>query len=265
MSWPWPLLALGAFALLLLLESLVPLRVERSGKGVRVTRNLTLASLSYGIVFLAQMPSLQALASWEATHGYGLLRYAPEPGVVRFAIVFLFLDYTLWVWHWLNHKLPFLWRFHLVHHIDRDLDASTGVRFHFGEMTLSISFRAAQVALLGGGLDVVNLWQAALFASVLFHHSNVRLPARLDAALAHLVVTPRMHGIHHSTVRTETDSNWSALLTLWDRLHGTLRLDVPQERIVIGVPAFATDRDVTLPAIVALPFGKQRDDWREHG
>jgi sterol desaturase/sphingolipid hydroxylase (fatty acid hydroxylase superfamily) len=98
--------------------------------------------------------------------------------------------------------------------------------------------------------------------SILFHHSNVRLPAGLEGGLSRFVVTPRMHGIHHSTVREETDSNWSSGLTLWDRLHGTLRLDVPQGGIDIGVPAYREPREVGLTSMLALPFGGQRPTWR---
>jgi sterol desaturase/sphingolipid hydroxylase (fatty acid hydroxylase superfamily) len=256
------LIVVGLFAALMLLGISFPLRAERGTRGRRVARTLTLAAFSFGILLVAQAPLLEALAKWESAHGYGVLRFVPGSGWLRFAIAFLFLDYTLWVWHWLNHKVPFLWRFHLVHHVDRDLDTSTGVRFHFGEMTLSIGFRAAQVAILGGDLALVNAWQSALFACVLFHHSNLRLPARFDAALTWLIVTPRMHGIHHSDVHAETDSNWSSLLTIWDRLHRTLRLDVEQARIAIGVPAYSSESDVTLEKIVALPFREQRDDWR---
>jgi sterol desaturase/sphingolipid hydroxylase (fatty acid hydroxylase superfamily) len=171
------------------------------------------------------------------------------------------LDYTLWWWHWATHRVPFLWRFHLVHHVDRDLDASTAIRFHFGELTLSIPYRILQVLLIG--VDARGLWlsQTILFASILFHHSNARLPARIERLLVRLIVTPRMHGIHHSDSEEETNSNWSSLLSAWDFLHRTSRLDVPQESITIGVPAYDDPHDVTLGKILALPFQHQRNDW----
>jgi sterol desaturase/sphingolipid hydroxylase (fatty acid hydroxylase superfamily) len=158
--------------------------------------------------------------------------------------------------------VPFLWRFHVVHHVDLDLSATTALRFHFAEMLLSVPWRAAQVALLGVSPRALSLWQTCLLVSILFHHSNLRLPIAVERRLARLVVTPRMHGIHHSTVQEETDSNWSSGLTLWDRLHGTLRLDVPQDGIVIGVPAYRDPEEVTLPALLAMPFGAERPTWR---
>ena len=173
----------------------------------------------------------------------------------------MLLDYTLWWWHWANHRVPFLWRFHLVHHVDRDLDASTALRFHFGELALSLPVRAAQMAIIGVDSQTLWLWQTILFASILFHHGNLRLPVRLERVLVRLIVTPRMHGIHHSNRRDETDSNWSSLLSAWDYLHRTMRLDVAQPEITIGVPAYSDPSDVTLGKMLLLPFRRQRRDW----
>lgn len=161
-----------------------------------------------------------------------------------------------------THRVPFLWRFHLVHHIDLDLDASTALRFHAGEMALSVPFRAAQVVLLGVSPRALRTWQAFFFAAVLFHHSNARLPLRAERALARLVMTPRLHGLHHSTVREETDSNWSSGLSVWDRLHGTMRADVPQGAIDIGVPGYHAPQDVRIEPSLRLPFAKPRPSWR---
>ena len=161
----------------------------------------------------------------------------------------------------MNHRVPMLWRFHLVHHVDRDLDASTGLRFHFGEMGLSSLFRLAQVRLLGVGPEATSLWQFLLILSVLFHHSNIALPRRVDRALTRVLVTPRMHGIHHSDYASETNSNWSSLFTFWDFLHGTFEEDIPQDAIEIGVPAFQRPEDVTIERITTLPFRERGNDW----
>jgi sterol desaturase/sphingolipid hydroxylase (fatty acid hydroxylase superfamily) len=147
-----------------------------------------------------------------------------------------------------------LWRYHVVHHIDLDLDTSTALRFHFGELTLATPWRVAQIVVIGTSPLALSIWQTALLMSILFHHSNVRLPLAFERRLNRVLVTPRMHGIHHSAVHEQTDSNWSSGLTVWDWLHGTLRLNVPQEEITIGVAEFQDPEDVTLPKIVALPF-----------
>ena len=155
------------------------------------------------------------------------------------------MDYTLYVWHVLTHRVPFLWRFHVVHHVDLDLDASTALRFHFAEIVISIGWRIGQVVLIGVPPLALSAWQTATLVSIMFHHANVRLPIAAERRLNRFVVTPRMHGIHHSIVREETDSNWSSGLTLWDRLHGTLRLDVSQDEVTIEVPAYRDWRDVS--------------------
>ena len=115
--------------------------------------------------------------------------------------------------------------------------------------------------VIGTSPLALSIWQTGLLMSILFHHSNVELPLWLERRVSRVFVTPRMHGIHHSQVAGETDSNWSSGLTLWDWLHGTLKLNVPQREITIGVPAFSEPREVTLPKMVALPFEPQRPSW----
>jgi sterol desaturase/sphingolipid hydroxylase (fatty acid hydroxylase superfamily) len=171
---------------------------------------------------------------------------------IRFVASILLLDYTLWWWHRLNHTAPPLWRFHLVHHIDRDLDVSTALRFHFGEMGLAAFFRAAQVRVLGVDPDALVWWQRMLLVSILFHHSNLRLPENVERELVRFIVTPRMHGIHHSQIEAETNSNWSSLFSWWDMLHGTFIYDEPQP--VIGAPGWEEAEEPGLGSLLAIPF-----------
>ena len=253
--------ASAAWLALLLLEWRRPLRASVESKTRRTARNLTLAGLSAAAVQLTQAPVLVWLAGLVQTHRLGLVNRLALPYPVKVALAVLLLDYTLWHWHWLTHKVPLVWRFHRVHHVDLDMDASTALRFHFGEMILSVPYRALQVAVIGADPFAVGLWQALLLVSILFHHSNVRLPIGLERALVWLVVTPRMHGIHHSQVRDETDSNWSSLISAWDFLHGTVLLDVPQREVEIGVPAYRDPAAVTLGKLLWLPSGGRSADW----
>jgi sterol desaturase/sphingolipid hydroxylase (fatty acid hydroxylase superfamily) len=175
------------------------------------------------------------------------------------------MDYTLYIWHRLMHRSELIWRLHLPHHVDLDLDASTALRFHFSELVLSVPWRAAQIAIIGVSPMAFSIWQTALMLSILFHHSNVRLPVEFEKRLCRLIVTPRMHGVHHSVIRSEEESNFSSGLTLWDTLHGTLKLNVPQEEITIGVPAYREGRDVGLPRVLIMPFREQRPTWQLPG
>jgi sterol desaturase/sphingolipid hydroxylase (fatty acid hydroxylase superfamily) len=246
---------------MLLAERIAPLRRTVESKLRRIVRNLSAGGVSLALMSLVQAPLLQPVAAWIVRDRIGLLQLVQWPRWVERLLAIVLLDYTLWWWHWANHRVPFFWRFHLVHHVDRDLDASTALRFHFGELALSIPIRAAQMIVIGVDAQTLWLWQTILFASILFHHSNARLPLRVERFLVRLIVTPRMHGIHHSDRLDETDSNWSSLLSAWDYLHRTMRFDVPQERIVIGVPAYHDAGDVTIGKILLLPFRRQRNDW----
>jgi sterol desaturase/sphingolipid hydroxylase (fatty acid hydroxylase superfamily) len=225
----------------------------------RVARNLTIGLLAAATTATSEWPLIAPVQRLAERGRLGLLRQVPLPRALRVVLGFLLLDYTLYLWHWLNHRAPLLWRFHAVHHVDRDLDSTTGLRFHFGELTLAAGFRAAQVLLLGVDRGTLRLWQQMLFVSVVFQHSNLELPEEIDGCLAALIVTPRMHGIHHSTRPGETDSNYSSLLSCWDRLHRSLKLAVPQETITIGVAGFSAPEDVTLERSLTLPF---REDLR---
>jgi sterol desaturase/sphingolipid hydroxylase (fatty acid hydroxylase superfamily) len=261
---PWwlaPALTAATFAPLLAFELLRPLRPEVEPKFRRLVRNAVVATLAFGVVLLVQTPALSPLWRWMEVNRVGLLNRVELPRAVEVILAVVLLDYTLWHWHWLNHRVPFLWRFHLVHHVDRDLDASTALRFHFGEMALSVPYRLAQVALVGADAFSLGLWQAVLLPSILFHHSNLRLPLTLERVLVRVLVTPRMHGIHHSAYENETNSNWSSLLSAWDYLHGTVLLGVPQRAVEIGVPAHRQPDAVTLGRILALPFRRQEEDW----
>ena len=253
----------GLFAVLVVLETAWPLRRTVEPKPRRMTRNLGLAGLGLALLSLLQAPLLLPVAEWARREGFGLLHWVRLPRAAEVAVAVLLLDYTLWHWHWLTHRVPLLWRFHLVHHVDLDLDASTALRFHFGELALSVPYRVMQVAFIGADPFAVALWQLLLMAAILFHHSNLRLPWGVERVLVRLIVTPRMHGIHHSDYENETNSNWSSLLSAWDSLHGTLVLSVPQRAVAIGVPTYRDPREVTLGKILALPFRRQREVWRD--
>ena len=254
-------LVAGTFLTLAILERLRPLRRPVEPALRRTGRNLAIAALGAIALQVVEMPIVAPAAAAVERRRWGVLKRLRLPVWLEVCAAVLLMDYTLYVWHVLTHRVPALWRFHAVHHIDLDLDASTAVRFHFGELMLSTPWRLAQVVAIGTSPLALSIWQTGLLMSILFHHSNLELPLAIERRLGRVFVTPRMHGIHHSQVQSETDSNWSSGLTVWDWLHGTLELNVPQNRITIGVPAYQDPNDVTLPKMVVLPFGRQRPYW----
>ena len=257
-----PVLVLGAAAAILLAERRAPLRRRTQSEPARVVRNLALGALSMAVVAAVESPAVRPLAQRAAARRRGLMQHLPGPAFLRDAAAFLWMDYTIYLWHVLTHKVPALWRLHLVHHVDLDMDATTALRFHAADMLVSVPWRAAQVALGGVSPRALRVWQAFFFASVLFHHSNMRLPPGWDRRLARVLTTPGMHGIHHSTVRSETDSNWSSGLSLWDRLHRTFRHGADAGRVQVGVPAFRDPGEISLRPSLLMPFLPQRDAWR---
>jgi sterol desaturase/sphingolipid hydroxylase (fatty acid hydroxylase superfamily) len=265
---PWAAgaLVVGCFVVLLWQERRRPLRKQVEPRFRHIGRNFALAGLAAMITVLFESPLIQPLAELVEEQRLGIIGLFRLSGFTEAAVALILMDYTFYVWHVLLHRAPILWRFHVVHHVDLDLDTSTALRFHFGELLLSVPWRAAQVLIIGLSPATFSIWQVWFALCVMFHHSNLRLSVQWERWMNRLLVTPRMHGIHHSDVAEETNSNWSSGLTVWDWLHGTLRLNVPQEEIEIGVPAFHDPGAVVLPALIVMPFQEQPDYWRfPHG
>lgn len=250
------------FATFFVVERFVPLRTTKSALLARLIVNLCFSALAFGVAGAIVRPAAQSAMRWAGLQPFGLIHIVPLPATAQFILAFLLMDLSFYWWHVLNHRIPFLWRFHNVHHIDPDLDVSTGFRFHFGEVALSAVFRVVQVALIGISAPAFATYELVFQVNTLFHHSNVRLPIRFERLLNKVLVTPRMHGIHHSQVEGETNSNYSVVFPWWDRLHRSLGLNIPQSEIVIGVPGYSTYEDTRLVSSLLLPFRKQRDYWR---
>ena len=263
MTWLDALAGVGAVIVLAALfgaETRTPLRHRVRPRGERLAVNAAIAVIAALVVRLAVVPVGLVVAGAAERGGFGLLHWLAAPAAVTWTAALLLLDYTMYLWHRLNHRVPALWRFHLVHHTDLDLDVSTALRFHAGELLLSCGWRAAQVAAIGPPIALVLVFEMVFEAATAFHHSNWRLPPALDGALASIVVTPRMHGIHHSTLEAETNSNWSVMFSWWDTLHRTRRRERGAEApLVIGLPAYRTPLGVR--ELLTLPFARQRPAW----
>jgi sterol desaturase/sphingolipid hydroxylase (fatty acid hydroxylase superfamily) len=253
---PWARATALELLALLAAEARAPLRTATGSKAVRAARNAAIAAGASLTTVALERPVVGAVARWALRRRFGLLQRVRLPRPLETALAVLVLDYALYGWHVVTHRAPFLWRFHRVHHADVDLDVTTAARFHFGEMALSVPARAAVIAAFGIPPRAFALWQHLLVLSILFHHANVRLPRPVEAALSWIVMTPRLHGLHHARDDALQRTNLSSGLVLWDVLHGTRRSDLPQRPI--GVPSLAGD--LPLGRILALPF--RADDAR---
>ncbi len=259
---PTPLIAIAVFALLFTLERLFPLRQTTRLLLARLLVNLVVAVFTFIAAGGLVQPVARWAIRWSAGSPFGLVHLFPLPAPLEFVLSFLLLDLGFYYWHVANHRMPFLWRFHNVHHIDPDLDVSTAFRFHFGEIALSTGFSLLQVTLISPSAWAFACYQLVFQAEVLFHHSNVRLPIGAERLLNKVLVTPRMHGIHHSQVQRENNSNFGTVFPWWDRLHCTLGVNIPQNEVVVGVPGYTLPEDNTIRNALLMPFSKQRDYWR---
>jgi sterol desaturase/sphingolipid hydroxylase (fatty acid hydroxylase superfamily) len=260
-GWLGRAFVMGAFVAMVIFERRRPLRSQNEPKLRHDSRNLLVAGAGAFAISFLEKPVAESLSQLVTKKRLGLTGLIRSPLVIETAIAIALLDYTLYAWHILTHKVPLLWRFHLVHHVDLDMDVTTALRFHFGELALSVPWRAAQVAVIGVSPLALSIWQTLLLISIMFHHSNIRLPLSIERVLSRLVVTPRLHGIHHSINKEETDSNWSSGLTMWDRLHGTLKQFDADENVTVGVPAYRNPEELTTQKILVMPFFEERPAW----
>ena len=249
---------LALFALFAGLEALAPRRSRAQDRARRwptnlaltVLNTLALRALAFALPLLAIGAALDA-----AAQGWGLFNRTDWPVWVELGMAVLILDLAIWAQHLVTHKVPLFWRFHRVHHADRDLDVTTGFRFHPVEILASMLLKIGLVYLLGPSALAVLVFEILLSSTALFNHANLALPVWLDRALRWVLVTPDMHRIHHSTLREEHDSNYGFALSLWDRIFRTYlaRPKAGQDAMTVGL-AWQDERPARLGWVLWLPF-----------
>lgn len=251
--------ATGPLLLVLLLwwESLTPfLPLFQQGWRDRVRhglRNVAVALLNSGMTALAFAGLWSSAVSFADQRSFGIANWAGLAGWSHALAAILLLDAWTYFWHRMNHTVPFLWRFHRTHHSDAQMDVTTASRFHLGEILFSNCLRIPVIALIGIHLWELALYEALLLAVIQFHHANVGLPKAIDQILRCVIVTPAMHKVHHSHEQLETDSNYSSLLSVWDRLFRSLRLRDDPRTIRFGLEGFDGSEHQSLAGIMKTP------------
>lgn len=249
--------ALLGLVLLLLLEGAHPffeLFRERKERGRHLARNLVLGAANSVIVAVVFAGLWVAAAAYAEANGWGLLRLTEPPVWLHAVLAILVLDVWTYAWHRMNHRVPFLWRFHRVHHSDAQMDVTTASRFHTGEIVLSSALRIPLILALGVTAWELVLYETMMFAVVQFHHANVALPARVEAVVNKLIVTPAMHKVHHSRWQPETDSNYSAMLSVWDRLFRSFRRREALHEVELGLAEFDDDVHQSIGGMLRTPL-----------
>jgi sterol desaturase/sphingolipid hydroxylase (fatty acid hydroxylase superfamily) len=197
--------------------------------------------------------AMVAVCDWTARHGVGLLPAAALPALGRFFVALVLLDGWMYLWHRANHTVPLLWRFHRMHHSDDHMDVTTATRFHLGEHAGAGLLRLGLIPLAGLELGHLLVYDTLVVVLTMFHHADISL-GRADRWLAWLIVTPGIHKIHHSRRRPETDSNFSTVLSVWDRLAGTLRTRPDPATLSFGLDELAAPDWQTVGGMLATPF-----------
>jgi sterol desaturase/sphingolipid hydroxylase (fatty acid hydroxylase superfamily) len=248
------ILIVTAVALIFALEGVFP---HYRGRAARVRHAVPhfITAIMNGLLtrFLLAGLTIAALA-WAESKSVGLARVLSLPAAANLVLVFLLFDIWMYFWHMANHRIGFFWRFHRAHHSDTEMDTTTALRFHPGELVLSTFFRMPVVILIGMSFTQLVLFEVLLNVSTLFHHSNLAVPEKWDRMLRTVIVTPNMHRVHHSVELSETNSNFTSLLSVWDRLFRSFRTRKDTHTITIGLPSFRETKYQRLWGFLITPL-----------
>jgi len=260
------IVAAAGLAVLMTLESWLSEAGHRHYRLRHAARNLTLGLLNALALALIVAPFIAYVAVWAEESRFGLLNLLSLPSPMATVTAILLFDGWMYLWHRANHELGFLWRFHRVHHSDPEMDATTAIRFHTGEILISSALRLAVIPLFGITLWQLLVYELLMLPVILFHHSNVKFPEKIDRWLRVVVVSPAIHRLHHSRVRVETDSNYSTIFSFWDRIGRTFRLRKNNRPVDFGLAEYDKEEWQQLSGLLSTPFlsGQAKSRNREN-
>jgi sterol desaturase/sphingolipid hydroxylase (fatty acid hydroxylase superfamily) len=251
----------GLFVLFAVIEALVPRRKRRQSRSRRWITNWAISILDFATLYMLSLfiPALAVGAALDAwAHGWGLMNNVQLPYGIAILLTILIFDFAIWAQHLITHKIPILWRFHRVHHTDRDIDVTTAIRFHPVEIAFSMLLKIGLVYLIGPPAVGIILFEIILNGTAMFNHANMRLPLGLDRLLRRVLVTPDMHRVHHSDIRDEHDSNYGFALSIWDRMFRTYVAQPKKghDEMTIGLE-WQDEKPARLGWTLGLPFFRQ--------
>ncbi len=247
---------LGLLGLFAALEAVVPRKRRVLPRAARWRTNAGLVILGSAALRLLGPFAALSLAAYASSKGWGIFNMTDLPMWAEFILSLLLLDLAIYAQHLAFHHVPLFWRFHKVHHADRDIDVTTALRFHPVEIAVSMLFKGLLVLLIGPAVLAVLVFEIVLNGMAMFNHANIGLPLWLDKRLRVFVVTPDMHRVHHSVLPRETNSNYGFNLSVWDRLFRTYRAqpDAGHDGMTIGLERYQTDGPARLFWSLLLPF-----------
>lgn len=262
-------LRLGVFLSILILmmaaEAIFPRKARVLSRRHRWTSNLLLIVIDTIFVRLVFPIVAVGVAALSFENGWGLFNLTDLPIWLEVLLAVILLDMAIYWQHVAYHHIPFFWALHKVHHVDRDIDVTTGSRFHPVEIGFSLAYKMCLVILLGAPVLAVIIFEIVLNGCAMFNHSNVKLPLGLDRVLRRFIVTPDMHRVHHSTIVSETNSNYGFSTSLWDRMFKTYTAQPSKghDGMVIGLEEHQADGPASLSWSLLFPLKaiKRLETW----
>ncbi len=248
---------LGGIVLFWILEGIIPLYSFNYKKGRHAFLNLlfttTTAIIGFGFAFLL-LKSTEIVNEFQ----FGVIHFFELPLFVEVIISLLILDLVgAYLVHFVEHKVPWMWKFHLIHHSDKNVDVTTGLRHHPGETVFRILFTILGVYVSGASIGIVMLYQSLSVLFAHLTHANISLPQNLDRIISYLFVTPNMHKVHHHYKQPLTDSNYGNIFSIWDRIFGTYTYVNDSKSLVYGIDTYINDRKIdSFTNLLLIPFKK---------
>ncbi|MBI4115175.1 MAG: sterol desaturase family protein [Candidatus Omnitrophica bacterium] len=236
------------------MEGIFPLFQGRDDRFRHALPNLGIGVLNGLIISLLFSTVTLKVMHFAESRSWGLLHQLSLSSWIEGAFAFVLFDLWMYVWHVANHQIPFLWRFHRMHHSDLELDATSALRFHTGEIVFSSLLRLIVIPLIGMQFIQLLIYELCLQPIIIFHHSNVALPEKIDRIFRAIIVTPNMHRVHHSQIRSETDSNYSSIFSFWDRIVKSFHKRKDTRTLVYGLPYLQEKEWQSLLGMIKTPF-----------
>jgi len=253
------LLLVGGITFFWMIENAYPLfhftyhKIRHAG--INIVFTLTTILVNFSLAFLLVQSS-----QWATTSHFGVLSWIPDwPLWSRFLIGLLLLDFIgAWLIHWIQHKVKWMWKFHIIHHTDTHVDTTTANRHHPGESVFRFVFTILATLVAGAPMWLVFAYQSLSVLLSQFNHANIQLPEKLDRIVSLLIVTPNMHHVHHHYRQPYTDTNYGNIFSIWDRLFGTY-IQLDQSRLIYGIDTHLDEKENSnVGNLMRIPFQKYR-------
>ncbi|HLO54830.1 MAG TPA: sterol desaturase family protein [Saprospiraceae bacterium] len=253
------IILVGGLTIFWLIESAIPLfkfnyRKWEHAK-VNIFFTVTTIVVNFSMAFI-----LVKTSDYVTFHKIGLLHVLDLPIWAFMIIGILLMDLIgSWFIHWLEHKVKWMWKFHLIHHTDQQIDTTSANRHHPGESVFRFVFTTLAVILIGAPMWIVFMYQTMSVVLTQFNHSNVQMPKWLDNTIGLLFCTPNIHRIHHHYRQPYTDTNYGNIFSIWDRIFGTYVM-IDNSKLVYGVDTHMDAKEVTnITTILKMPFMPYRE------